>query len=75
MFVYQLLKKNKKVIGVDNMNKFYNEGFKKKRLLILKKNKNFKFFNVDISNKKKIQNIFKKNKPKVVIHLVCPSWG
>ena len=71
--VYQLLKKNKKVIGVDNMNKFYNEGFKKKRLLILKKNKNFKFFNVDISNKKKIQNIFKKNKPKVVIHLAAQA--
>ena len=30
--VYQLLKKNKKVIGVDNMNKFYNEGFKKKKV-------------------------------------------
>ncbi len=71
--VYQLLKKNKKVIGVDNMNKFYNEGFKKKRLLILQKNKNFKFFNVDISNKKKIQNIFKKNKPKVVIHLAAQA--
>lgn len=71
--VHQLLKKNKKVIGIDNMNKFYNEGFKKKRLLILKKNKNFKFFNVDISNKKKIQNIFKKNKPKVVIHLAAQA--
>ena len=71
--VYQLLKKKKKVIGVDNMNKIYNEGFKKKRLLILKKNKNFKFFNVDISNKKKIQNIFKKNKPKVVIHLAAQA--
>ena len=42
------------------MNKFYNEGFKKKRLLILKKNKNFKFFNVDISNKKKFKISLKK---------------
>lgn len=70
---HQLLKKNKKVVGLDNLNKFYNEGLKKKRLSILKKNKNFKFFNVDISNKKKILKIFKKNKPKVVIHLAAQA--
>lgn len=70
---HKLLKKNKKVIGLDNMNQFYNEGFKKKRLSILKKEKNFQFFNVDISNKKKIKNIFKKNKPKVVIHLAAQA--
>ena len=69
----KLLKKNKKVVGLDNLNKFYNEGFKKKRLSILKKNKNFKFFNVDISNKKKIINIFKNNKPKIVIHLAAQA--
>ena len=30
--VDELLKKNKIVIGLDNLNKFYNEGFKKKKL-------------------------------------------
>jgi len=47
-----LLKKKLNVIGVDNLNNYYDVGLKKKRLEILKKYKNFKFFKLDLSNKK-----------------------
>jgi UDP-glucuronate 4-epimerase len=54
--------KNKKfiVIGLDNINDYYDKKLKKDRLAILKKNKNFKFIKVDISKnndlEKKLRN-------------------
>ena len=41
--VQELLKKKLKVIGIDNINNYYDPKIKRKRLSILKKNKNFKF--------------------------------
>ncbi len=64
-----LLKKNYRVIGIDNHNKYYSNKVKKKRLLILKKNKNFSFEKLNLVNKKKLENIFKKFKPKIIFHL------
>ena len=52
-----LLEKRFKVIGIDNLNNYYNNRIKKDRIKILKKNKNFKFFKNDILNK----NFFRKN--------------
>ncbi len=40
----KLLKKNKKVYGIDNIDNYYDPNLKKKRLKILQKYKNFKFF-------------------------------
>ena len=49
-----LLKKQIKVIGIDTLNNYYNVGHKFERLKILKKYKNFKFFKIDITKKKKL---------------------
>ena len=38
-----LLRKNTQVIGIDNLNNYYDVNLKKKRLQQLKKNKNFFF--------------------------------
>ena len=45
-----------KIYGLDNLNDYYDVNLKKSRLKILKKNKNFKFLNMDIQNK----NLFRK---------------
>ena len=55
-----LKNKNVKVVGIDNLNEYYSKKLKLERLKILKKKKNFKFFNVDLVDKKRIKNIFKK---------------
>ena len=47
------LKKNYKVIGVDNHNDYYDVKIKINRCKILKKFKNFNFFKFNLSNKKK----------------------
>ena len=64
------LKKGKKVVGIDNLNNYYDPKFKKKRLSILKKDKNFHFINSDLKKDityKKL-NKFKK-KIIFIIHL------
>lgn len=66
----KLIKKNIKVIGVDNVNSYYDTELKKARLrdLYLTKKKKFLFFKTDIHNRKKLDNIFKKNKK--ITHVV-----
>lgn len=65
--------KNTKIYGVDNMHNYYSVKLKKKRLNILKKYKNFKFFKIDIKNNLKIKKIFLDNKFDTVIHLAAQA--
>tara|TARA_Y100001970_G_scaffold105163_1_gene131732 strand:- start:454 stop:1428 length:975 start_codon:yes stop_codon:yes gene_type:complete len=65
--------KKSKIIGFDNINNFYSPILKKMRIKVLKKNKNFFFKKIDLENKKKIENIFKRNKIKIVIHLAAQA--
>lgn len=67
-----LIKKNNLVIGIDNLNKYYDFRLKTDRLKNLK-SKNFKFFKLDLSNKKKLKNIFKKFEFDYVIHLAAQA--
>ncbi len=66
-----LLKKNFEIIGIDTLNNYYDNKFKKQRLSILKKNKKFKFYKIDISNKKKIDNFFDNFKIDIIINLAA----
>lgn len=75
---YNLVKKlleNKenKIIGVDNMNDYYDVSLKENRLKELQKNNNYKFYKEDISNKKKILDIFAKENPDYVINLAAQA--
>jgi len=69
-----LLQSNKyKIIGIDNLNDYYDVNLKKDRLKILKKFKNFKFKKVDINNTNSIEAIFKKNKFDFVFNLAAQA--
>ena len=70
-FFKSLLKIN--IIGLDNHNNYYDVSLKNKRLKILKKFKNFKFYKVDISKKKDLKKVFEKNKIDLVIHLAAQA--
>jgi UDP-glucuronate 4-epimerase len=65
-----LLKKNKFIIGVDNLNSYYDVKIKKKRLNLLKKYKKFLFIKLDLSKKKNFRHFdkFKKNID-IIVHL------
>ena len=69
------LKKNINIIGIDNMNDYYDINLKKSRLQLLKTKykKKFKFVQLDINNYKKLNNLFIKFKIKKVIHLAAQA--
>ena len=54
--------KNVNIIGIDNINSYYSQKYKKKRINELNKHNNFQFKKIDIMNYKKLEIIFKKNK-------------
>lgn len=68
-----LLNKKNFILGVDCIDEYYDIKLKKERLKILKTSKNFKFFKFNLSNKKKIDNIFKYQKIDCVYHLAAQA--
>jgi len=65
--------KNIMIYGIDNMNDYYSLKLKKLRLSILSKKKNFRFVRLDISNYKKLENIFSKTKIDIVVNLAAQA--
>ena len=68
-----LLEKGNNVHGIDSMNNYYDVSLKKARLKILLKYKKFRFSKANLENNKKIENIFRKFKPQIVIHLAAQA--
>ena len=66
-----LLEKNKKVIGIDIIDKYYDPKKKKDRLKILNKYKNFKFFKIDLNKYDLIYSKLKNYKVELIIHLAA----
>jgi UDP-glucuronate 4-epimerase len=68
-----LLKQNNQIIGIDNLNDYYDPSLKQSRLQILGKFRNFNFHNVDLKDKEAIDNIFKIYQPTHVINLAAQA--
>ena len=68
-----LLIKNHKIYGVDNLNSYYSSDYKNLRIKELKKFRHFKFFKIDISDFKKFNDVLKKIKIDIVIHLAAQA--
>ena len=72
----KLLEDGYQVVGLDNINDYYDPKLKKARLDILlkhPKSENFSFIKEDISNSKKIKQIFDTQKFSYVIHLAAQA--
>ena len=72
-FAKYLLEKDYKIIGLDNLNNYYDVNLKKKRLKQLSKSNNFKFYKVDLTEKIKIEKIFKNNKIDFIFHFAAQA--
>lgn len=68
-----LLKKGCTVIGIDNINDYYDVNLKKARLKELEHFDKFVFIKEDISNKDKIMEIFEEFKPNIVVNLAAQA--
>lgn len=68
-----LLNGGENVIGIDNMNSYYNVSLKESRLVSLIQFTSFAFEKCDISDMEGLHEIFKKYRPKKVIHLAAQA--
>ena len=74
----KLLEMGFKVIGIDNLNSYYDPLLKKERLNLLfeiSKNKklSFEFIKCSLEDRTQIENLFKKYKPEIVINLAAQA--
>lgn len=69
----RLLEKGCKVIGIDNMNDYYDVNLKYSRLEQLAKYIKFSFFKIDVSNKTAISTVFDEHKPEIVVNLAAQA--
>lgn len=69
----RLLNEGCSVIGLDNLNNYYDVSLKKDRLNILKQHEQFKFKYVDLKDKEKLEEIFKENKIDIVVNLAAQA--
>ena len=69
--VLQLISKEKEVIGVDNLNNYYDVTLKKNRLSLLQTSPLFRFYFLDITNRTAVEKLFSENDIDVTIHLAA----
>ncbi|GAA0310693.1 UDP-glucuronate 4-epimerase [Gracilibacillus halotolerans] len=69
----RLLEEGCQVIGLDNINDYYDINLKEKRLEMLEPFENFTFIKDDIANKEAIQKIFEEHKPNYVVNLAAQA--
>lgn len=71
----KILKENNdiQIIGLDNMNDYYDVKLKEYRLNELKQYNNFKFIQGNLANKQIVENIFKEYKPQIVVNLAAQA--
>jgi len=65
--------KDIKVVGIDNMNDYYDVRIKEERLATLNKHKNFVFIKGGISDKQTIDGLFAEYHPNVVVNLAAQA--
>lgn len=68
-----LLEYGCEVIGLDNLNAYYDVKLKKARLEILKKYQQFKFVKQDLVNKQDLEKLFSQEKPEIAVNLAAQA--
>lgn len=69
----KLLGQGCRVVGIDNLNDYYDVNLKHSRLKLLEPYQNFTFIQADISDKLLITHIFEEYKPNVVVNLAAQA--
>ena len=68
-----LLEQGFRVIGLDNLNDYYDVNLKLERLNRLEPFENFSFVKVDISDKNNLMKLFEKHEPDIVVNLAAQA--
>lgn len=62
-----------RVVGLDNLNDYYDVKLKEYRLSLLSKSDNFIFIKGDISDKETVENVFDEYRPSVTVNLAAQA--
>jgi UDP-glucuronate 4-epimerase len=68
-----LIKRGYAVVGVDNLNDYYDVNLKLSRLELLKRNSQFTFYPCDLTDKKTIDEMFAKHQLQYVVNLAAQA--
>lgn len=68
-----LLNNGEKVIGIDNLNNYYDSTLKRDRLKILSEFDNFNFFKMNLENFDSLRQVFSNHKPNIIINLAAQA--
>jgi UDP-glucuronate 4-epimerase len=69
----QLLAEGRHVVGLDNLNNYYDPALKRERLNILRANSRFSFVQTDLADRPSMASLFAKQRFAVVIHLAAQA--
>lgn len=69
----RLLEEGHEVVGIDNMNSYYDVNMKLKRNEILLKNKNYIFYMQDLADFEKLKRVVANERPEMIIHLAAQA--
>jgi UDP-glucuronate 4-epimerase len=69
----RLLGRGDEVVGIDNMNSYYDPALKAARLDLLEQYPNFRFLRVDIADRAAIETIFSRERFQRVVHLAAQA--
>jgi UDP-glucuronate 4-epimerase len=72
-YAKRLMSQGYRVLGVDNVNDYYDVRIKEDRLKILHENKDFEFERIDLSDWNKLEPVFKSWKPDTVVNLAAQA--
>ena len=68
----RLLDEKHEVIGIDNLNDYYDVGLKRDRLKVLLNN-SLKNYEIDLADKEAVAEVFRQEKPDIVINLAAQA--
>src|SRR5512138_518175 len=68
-----LLERGDEVVGLDNLNDYYDVTLKEARLALLKQRKNFRFVKLELADRPAMQQLFAAEKFQRVIHLAAQA--
>lgn len=71
--VLRLLARGDTVVGIDNLNDYYDVSLKEARLARLVGQANFQFYKLDITDREAMAALFKREAPQRVIHLAAQA--
>lgn len=69
----RLLARGDQVVGVDNLNDYYDVSLKEARLARLAPHKNFRFHKLSVEDREGMARVFREEKPDRVIHLAAQA--